>query len=200
MEYEYIKKFYKNRKAQIVYVMGEKCSVCGYNKCNAALELHHLDPSQKDFTLSDNVYRAWENVKIELQKTTLLCANCHREVHAGLIDNSTLVSSYDEAKAEEISGYVYNQKHKKTCICKKCGCIVSYGANYCQNCRAELSRKVERPSRVQLKEDIRNLSMVQVGKKYGVSDNAIRKWCDKYNLPRKVSDIKNYSDEEWSII
>lgn len=200
MNYEYVKNFYKNRKNQIVYTMGEKCSVCGYNKCNAALELHHLDPSQKDFTLSDNVCRAWEKVKIELQKTILVCANCHREIHAGLVDGSTLISSYDEVKAKEISEYVYNQKHKKIYTCKKCGCIISYGADHCQSCKAELNRKVERPSREQLKEDVRNLSMLQVGKKYGVSDNAVRKWCDKYNLPRKVSDIKSYSDEEWSII
>ena len=34
----------------------------------------------------------------------------------------------------------------------------------------------------------------------GVSDNAIRKWCDSYNLPRKVSDIKKYTNEEWNEI
>jgi hypothetical protein len=34
----------------------------------------------------------------------------------------------------------------------------------------------------------------------GVTDNAVRKWCDKYKLPRKVSEIKNYTDEEWEKI
>jgi hypothetical protein len=33
-----------------------------------------------------------------------------------------------------------------------------------------------------------------------MSDNAIRKWCDKFNLPRKKSDILKYSDEEWQKI
>lgn len=43
-------------------------------------------------------------------------------------------------------------------------------------------------------------------RKYGinnfksVTDNAVRKWCKKYNLPYKVSDIKKYSDEEWELI
>jgi hypothetical protein len=32
---------------------------------------------------------------------------------------------------------------------------------------------------------------------FGVSDNAVRKWCDKYNLPRKARDIKALTDEEW---
>lgn len=35
---------------------------------------------------------------------------------------------------------------------------------------------------------------------YKVTDNTIRKWCDKYNLPRKVSDIQKYTDEEWKIV
>jgi hypothetical protein len=35
---------------------------------------------------------------------------------------------------------------------------------------------------------------------YGVTDNAVRKWCDKYDLPRKAKDIKAYSDEEWALI
>ena len=47
---------------------------------------------------------------------------------------------------------------------------------------------------------IRNQSFTSIGAKFNVSDNAIRKWCDKLNLPRKVSDIKNYSEEEWELI
>ena len=42
--------------------------------------------------------------------------------------------------------------------------------------------------------------MVQVGKKYLVSDNAVRKWCKAYDLPSKVSEIKKYTDEEWKIL
>ena len=36
-----------------------------------------------------------------------------------------------------------------------------------------------------------------IGKQFGVSDNAVRKWCKKYGLPQKVSEIKKYTDEEW---
>ena len=44
------------------------------------------------------------------------------------------------------------------------------------------------------------MSMVSVGRKYNVSDNAIRKWCDKFNLPRKSTEIKKITDEEWKNI
>ena len=44
------------------------------------------------------------------------------------------------------------------------------------------------------------MSFVKIAIEYGVSDNAVRKWCDKYKLPRKVSVIKEISNEEWSKI
>ena len=52
-------------------------------------------------------------------------------------------------------------------------------------------------SRKVLKEKIRTYSFVDIGKEYGVSDTAIKKWCIKYNLPSKKKDIKQFSDEEW---
>lgn len=57
-----------------------------------------------------------------------------------------------------------------------------------------------RVSREELKTLIRTLPFSQIGEKFNVSDNTIRKWCDKYDLPRKVSEIKKYSDEEWNLI
>ena len=63
---------------------GGRCQVCGYDRCIEALEFHHLDPTQKDFGISHRGYtRSWEKVKEEVDKCILLCANCHREVHAG---------------------------------------------------------------------------------------------------------------------
>ena len=62
---------------------GGKCQICGYNRCGDALEFHHTDASMKDFSISTKGYtRSWKNVKRELDKCTLLCANCHREIHA----------------------------------------------------------------------------------------------------------------------
>ena len=52
-------------------------------------------------------------------------------------------------------------------------------------------------SREQLKGLIRNKSFTQIGRDFGVSDNAIRKWCEKFDLPRKKSEISQYSNEEW---
>ena len=60
------------------------CKLCGYNRCQTALEWHHLDPSQKEITPAKVFSRSWEKIVKELSKCVLLCANCHREVHAGM--------------------------------------------------------------------------------------------------------------------
>lgn len=70
----------------------------------------------------------------------------------------------------------------------------------CHQCTSFKSRKVERPSREELKNLIRTKSFLEIAKIYQVSDNAIRKWCDAENLPRKKSDIKNISDQDWQNI
>ena len=62
---------------------GSKCEKCGYNKCSEALEFHHKNPEEKDFNLSDrNLILDWQEIKKELDKCVVVCANCHREIHA----------------------------------------------------------------------------------------------------------------------
>lgn len=61
-------------------------------------------------------------------------------------------------------------------------------------------KETKRPSREELKNLIRTKPILQIGKMFNVSDNAVRKWCDKYNLPRKKREINSYSDEEWDKI
>lgn len=72
-------------KEMAVEYKGGCCEICGYDKHIGALEFHHKDPNEKDFGISHKGYtRAWKKVKIELDKCVMLCANCHREVHAGI--------------------------------------------------------------------------------------------------------------------
>lgn len=64
---------------------GGRCELCGYNRCIEALEFHHTDSFGKDFSISEKGYtRSWDAVREELDKCMLLCANCHRELHAKL--------------------------------------------------------------------------------------------------------------------
>lgn len=64
---------------------GGRCKICGYSKYSGALELHHINKSDKSFGIGDKGYtRSWDKIKQELEKCVLLCANCHREVEGGI--------------------------------------------------------------------------------------------------------------------
>lgn len=72
------------RKKAIEY-KGGRCEICGYSKCPEALEFHYADSSLKDFGVSEKGHtRSWEKVREEIEKCVLVCANCHREIHAGI--------------------------------------------------------------------------------------------------------------------
>lgn len=76
-----IKRRKKIREMAVAY-LGGKCSHCGYDKCIGALDIHHLDPNEKEFSISvDGNTRSLERVKREIDKCVLVCANCHRETH-----------------------------------------------------------------------------------------------------------------------
>ena len=72
-------------KALAIEYKGGKCQVCGYNKYQGALDLHHI-AVDKEFGIADKGYtRSWAKVKAELDKCVLVCANCHREIEAGVM-------------------------------------------------------------------------------------------------------------------
>lgn len=73
----------KRTKIKLIEYKGGKCECCGYSKCIEALEFHHLDPSKKDFQIS-GTSKSFETLKNEADKCILVCANCHREIHANL--------------------------------------------------------------------------------------------------------------------
>lgn len=86
---EYLKKAVAKRRKKIkqmaVEYLGGQCVICGYKRCSDALDIHHRNPHQKEFGLAKHgLTRSWERTRQELEKCVLICANCHREVHAGI--------------------------------------------------------------------------------------------------------------------
>ena len=71
----------KELRQRVVEFLGGRCRVCGYNDCVEAMDAHHTDPTCKDFNISS--IQKWSRLEQELKKCALLCARCHRELHAG---------------------------------------------------------------------------------------------------------------------
>jgi hypothetical protein len=78
---------YKNREKAHAYLGGKcanpNCPVHG-DLPSCAMDFHHI--VEKENNISDLWYKSWAKIKIELDKCVLLCAVCHRLVHAGLIE------------------------------------------------------------------------------------------------------------------
>lgn len=73
-----IKERFKEFKASL------ECENCGESD-PCCLDFHHKDPKKKDFVLSlaCKAGYSWERLQEEIQKCAVVCANCHRKIHAG---------------------------------------------------------------------------------------------------------------------
>lgn len=75
----------RNIKKELIKYKGGKCQICGYDRCQEALDFHHTNSRNKDFNISGGT-KSFNTLKEEVDKCVLVCANCHREIHAGLIN------------------------------------------------------------------------------------------------------------------
>ncbi len=75
----------KRTKLKLIDYKGGSCSLCGYNKCVTALQFHHIDPKEKDFTIAGKSL-SFEKLKKEVDKCILVCSNCHSEIHEGIVE------------------------------------------------------------------------------------------------------------------
>jgi transposase len=89
-------------KRTLVEEAGGACAICGYDKCIAALEFHHLDRKTKRFALSRKVTRSLDEARREARKCVLLCGNCHAEVESGVTGIPERVLAEAEAKDDNL--------------------------------------------------------------------------------------------------
>ena len=166
---------WRNRtKLRLIEYKGGKCNECGYNKkIPSCYDFHHKDPEQKDFGISGKSW-SFERLKREVDKCNLLCKNCHSELHWELNQEArqlraTVRKTFIEFVEIECGfcGKVFKSKRRKYCSVK---------------CARLAQRKVKRPTREQLKEELNTMTWVAIARRYGVSDNTIRKWAKGYDL------------------
>ncbi len=175
-----VKEWRKKTKTRLLLAFGNKCIVCGYNKCSAALEFHHIDPKTKSFGLGSAraSIKNWDSLIEEAKKCVILCAVCHREFHEGLIklpENTPVcdnkVENYKEIEKEDL----YD-------LCKICGNKKRKTFSTCSmECAAKKRTKIDWDN-INLKSLYEQYNMVEIGKMLGVSDNAVRKQLLKRNI------------------
>lgn len=150
-----------------------KCAICGQ------------EPfwNGKELTLTLDHING-HNKDDRLENLRWICPNCDRQL-------STFAGKN-----------IIREKNKNYCI--DCGVEIIQSSIRCQKCSAIINglnnRIVERPERDILKSLIRSTSFCAIGRKYNISDNAIRKWCKSYNLPTTKKEIAKYTDKEWELI
>src|SRR5919199_867653 len=72
-------------KRLLVEESGGRCAICGYDRCVVSLHFHHVDPSEKSFSITVARGKSISAYRLEATKCVLVCANCHGEIEMGLI-------------------------------------------------------------------------------------------------------------------
>jgi hypothetical protein len=138
----------------------------------------------------------WNNKKL-----TLILDHINGDNHDNTLENLRWVCPNCNRQLDTT-----NCRHKKPLNhCIVCNRVISSCSTRCMICankyRSEKAKATLPPiSRQELKDLIRTETFVNIGRQYNLSDNTIRKWCKKYNLPSKSKDIKMITDEDWEKI
>lgn len=158
-------------KYDCVQYKGGKCCKCGYDKCLGSLHFHHRDPNGKDLNISQLRFTNFiKNIKVkeELDKCDLLCANCHGEEHWTRMN-------FIEPKEKIVIEPSYCQ----------CGSEKLPMSNKCLDCfNNNRETKIKWPTKEELEKLVWEKPVSIISKEFGVTDNAVGRWCKKYNITK----------------
>ena len=194
----------------------EKCGISNWQNKPITLEIHHIDGNHNNNDINNlqllcpNCHSQTENYrKTKVNKTV------SDETLLSLVDSSKDIKELLLTAGLSTSGANYKRvrtlfknnnvtkfnKDLKINHCLDCGCLISPESIRCPICNKQNQQKQSlKPTREILKTEIRSMPFTQIGLKYSVTDNAVRKWCKGYNLPYTKKEINKYSDEDWLLI
>ena len=181
-----VKAWRKRTKQRIIESMGGKCCICGYNKCNESLSLHHLDPSGKEISMGSirATPRAWAKIIEELRKCVLVCNNCHGEIHYNNLKIPDNVKNFDESFST-YEMYVKTENIGLIDKCEVCGKDKPAYLRTCSNkCSAKLASKTKRIKweLYDLKGLIKIKSYNKIAQEIGCSVSSLKRKIKRMNL------------------
>ncbi len=207
--YRYLKNSRIRLKEKLVEYKGGKCERCGYNKCITALEFHHLDPNEKEFGVGNFEVLSFDKCKKEVDKCILVCSNCHREIHyeeylkkqqeeekeeikvfTEILNNRDkydikhINKSYKFLKYTDILNDIKNNVSRKD-IFKKYHInnrtfnkfLEENGITYSKS-----TKIYNKPTKEELLKLLENNSKASISRMFGVTWQAVNKWCKKYGI------------------
>jgi len=118
----------------------------------------------------------------ESETVTQLCYNLNIAAAGGNLKSvrdrmQKMELSFPEKEAIDAKKTERKVVSKNTC---HCGTVIKRRSTMCPSCHSSKQRKVQRPAYEVLAQEISASNYTAVGAKYGVSDNAIRKWMKSY--------------------
>ena len=152
------------------YSNDDKCYICGqgkiWNNKPLTMTLDHINGDNHDN---------------RIQNLRWICPNCGSQLDTFAGKNIKYKNIHNKK--------IHKDRTKKVCpICKENK--ISLHSTMCRECYFK-TRRSDIPSKEELEILIRTETFVEIGRRYNVSDNAVRKWCKRYNLPYLKKDLKN---------
>ena len=178
---EAVKRWRSSAKSRMIKAFGGVCGICGYSRCREALDFHHINPADKSFSfgrVSANP-KSKDKIADELEKCICLCSNCHREVHAGLIDiDFTKIRRFD--RSTYYAGAAATDSKDE---CPICGKLKPIKNNYCSlSCAGKSRRRVDWDAVDLAALRSSGMSFIKIAEQLGVSDNAVIKRAKKLGI------------------
>ena len=207
-------------KNLLIEIRGNKCQKCGISEWNGqplVMQYHHIDGNHSNNTLENVVllcpnchsqtenYKGKNKLKIEKQKKIKAiielipqCTSINDVIQKLNLNTNgnyklirTILKQNPELKFKEVKKEI-KKKTKETHICLNCGkkLYKKCKTGLCLECyNKEKNNNI--PSKQQLLKDVEELhSITAIGRKYGLTDNAVKRWFKKYNLSYYKEDIR----------
>ncbi len=211
-------------KYKLIQLCGGKCVKCGYDKLEftAAFDFHHRDPLTKSFQINKAIEhgKSWNDILNEAAKCDLLCAICHRLEHFKKPDINVeeyfekmrnrkqrpdLPNRTGRPTKEELENLLKTcskshiakiySVHNSTVNswCNKYAIVFDEESKFKRQNRTNVQN--QRPSKEELSKLLMTLSAVKIGRIYGVSDKAVKKWMIKFGIENPNS--KKFNKINW---